>query len=77
MHKQQKLYSFILKLNTKIYCFYTYKIPNLNDILKFFNFSNKFIIVECNGKICSKQEWNNILLSNKFHINLITIVGGG
>ncbi len=77
MQNQQKLYSFILKLNTKTYYFYTYKIPSLNDILKFFNFLNKLIIVECNGKICLQQEWNNILVSNKFNINLITIVGGG
>ncbi len=77
MQNQQKLYSFILKLNTKTYYFYTYKIPSLNDILKFFNFLNKLIIVECNGKICPQQEWNNILVSNKFNINLITIVGGG
>ncbi len=77
MNKQQKLFSFFIKLNTKTYFFYTYKIPSINDILKFFNFLNKFIIVECNGKICSQQEWNNILLSNNSHINLITIVGGG
>ncbi len=77
MDKQQKLFYFTLKFNTKAYCFYTYKIPSLNDILKFFNFSNPLIIVECNGKICSQQEWDDILVSNKFHINLITIVGGG
>ncbi len=77
MDKQKKLFNFIIKFNTKTYYFYSYKIPSLKDILKFFNFSNPLIIVECNGKICSPQKWNDILVSNKFHINLITIVGGG
>lgn len=51
--------------------------PNLQAILHYFNYKPSLVVVELNGKVCSKQHWSKILINNNDKIETVTIVGGG
>jgi sulfur carrier protein len=49
----------------------------LLDLLHYFNYNLTTLVLERNNFICSKQNWNNILVENDDRIEIVTIVGGG
>lgn len=63
--------------NGEAYNILSYKIFNLEDLIKFFNYKQNLVVVEYNGKIVHSQNWKNISLKKNDRIELVTIVGGG
>ena len=49
----------------------------LLDLLHYFNYNLTTLVLEHNNFICSKHNWNNILVENSDRIEIVTIVGGG
>lgn len=62
-------------LNGEIY--YTKQEINLFNLLVYFNYDNKLLVLEYNKTICNKTNWNSIFLQNQDKIEVVTIVGGG
>jgi sulfur carrier protein len=62
-------------LNGEIY--YTKQEINLFDLLVYFNYNNKLLVLEYNKTICNKANWNFIFLQDQDKIEIVTIVGGG
>jgi len=63
--------------NGESYNLLSYKVFNLEDLIKFFNYKRNLVVVEYNGKIVHPQKWKKILLKKNDQIELVTIVGGG
>lgn len=49
----------------------------LLNLIEYFNFDNKLLVLEYNDLICKKQNWNNIFIKDQDKIEIVTIVGGG
>jgi sulfur carrier protein len=63
--------------NGESYNILSYKIFNIEDLIKFFNYKQNLVVVEYNSKILHPQNWRKIFLKNNDRIELVTIVGGG
>ena len=61
--------------NGKQYCIN--KTIKLIDLIKYFDIQDSLIIIEYNGSICQKKNWNIYNINNNDKIEIITIVGGG
>ena len=57
--------------------YYTNDTITLFDLLNYFDYNLKVLILEYNGFIYSKKKWNQILITNNDRIEIISIVGGG
>jgi sulfur carrier protein len=62
-------------LNGKEY--YTEIKITLTQLVDYFSYDTRVLILEYNNFICNKQKWNNIFVNNNDRIEIITIVGGG
>tara|TARA_B110000977_G_scaffold199079_1_gene285420 strand:- start:511 stop:723 length:213 start_codon:yes stop_codon:yes gene_type:complete len=62
-------------LNSYKYSYY--KKITLTQLLIYFNYSSKLIVLEYNGLICLKSEWDKIFVEDNDRIELVTVVGGG
>ena len=49
----------------------------LSNLIEYFNFNNKLLVLEYNNFICKKQNWNKIFIKDQDRIEIVTIVGGG
>ena len=47
------------------------------DLIKYFHYNLDLLVVEYNGTICTKSDWNIINVKTKDILEIITIVGGG
>ena len=72
-----KKFSIKIFFNGESYNILSYKIFNLEDLIKFFNYKQNLVVVEYNGKIVHSQNWKKIFLKKNDRIELVTIVGGG
>jgi len=72
-----KKFSIIFFFNGEEYNLQTFKMFNINDLLKFFNFKQSLVVLEYNGKILPTKMWSKIRLKNKDKVEIVTIVGGG
>ena len=63
--------------NGESYNILSYKIFNIEDLIKFFNYKKNLVVVEYNGKIVHPQNWRKTFLKKNDKIELVTIVGGG
>ena len=50
---------------------------NLNELLTYFDYNSALLVLEYNNFICNKKDWNQIFITNKDKIEIVTIVGGG
>ena len=57
--------------------FFSDKVINLSDIIKYFNYNSSLLVLEYNNFICPKKDWDTIFINNKDQIEIVTIVGGG
>lgn len=72
-----KLFSFKITFNNQKYLIKTPKPLSLDQIIKFFDYKQNLIVLECNKKILSQTSNTKKILKNKDEIETITIVGGG
>ena len=47
------------------------------DLIHYFGYNKSLLVVEYNQFVCSKMEWNKILIQDNDKIEIVTIVGGG
>ena len=47
------------------------------ELISYFNYNTSLLVLEYNNLICTKKDWNNILIKNNDRIEIVTIVGGG
>ena len=52
-------------------------IIDVEKLLAYFNYDTYLVVLEYNGIIYSKQDWNKIFLKENDKFEIITIVGGG
>ena len=57
--------------------YYTQSNLTLFELITYFNYDTSILVLEYNNLICNKLDWNNIFISNKDKIEIVTIVGGG
>ena len=64
-----------LKLNGIIY---EYISPlSLTELLDYLGFNHDVILIDYNGTIIQKQNWNAIKVQNQDNIEILTLAGGG
>ena len=63
--------------NGELYNLQTYKLFNLKDLIRFFNYKENLVVLEYNGKILNPKNWLKIKLKNHDKLEILTIVGGG
>nr|YP_010152780.1 Thiamine biosynthesis protein [Olisthodiscus luteus]YP_010152850.1 Thiamine biosynthesis protein [Olisthodiscus luteus]QQW50441.1 Thiamine biosynthesis protein [Olisthodiscus luteus]QQW50511.1 Thiamine biosynthesis protein [Olisthodiscus luteus] len=49
----------------------------IKELIFFLDLNLDLIVIECNKKILPKKLWQNYFLTEKTHIEILTIVGGG
>ena len=49
----------------------------LYDLIYYFNYNDKLLVLEYNKLICNQNSWERILISDFDIIEIVTIVGGG
>jgi len=59
------------------YRYSCYQQITLSKLLAYFNYPTKLIVLEYNGLICSRPQWNKVYIKNNDRIELVTVVGGG
>jgi sulfur carrier protein len=47
------------------------------ELINYFNYNTSLLVLEYNNFICTKKNWDKILLKNNDRIEIVTIVGGG
>ena len=57
--------------------YFSDKVINLSDIIKYFDYNSSLLVLEYNNFICPKKEWDSIFIKDKDRIEIVTIVGGG
>ncbi len=57
--------------------YFSDKIINLLDIIRYFNYNSSLLVLEYNSFICPKKDWDSIFINDKDNIEIVTIVGGG
>lgn len=55
----------------------TYDYFTLAQLLYYFNYSQRFFVVEYNDLICDQKHWSKIKINTNDRIEIVTIVGGG
>lgn len=49
----------------------------ISDLISYFAYNKSLLVVEYNKFICSKTEWDQIVIQDNDKIEIVTIVGGG
>jgi len=57
--------------------FFSDKVINLSDIIRYFNYNSSLLVLEYNHFICPKKNWDTIFINDEDQIEIVTIVGGG
>jgi thiamine biosynthesis protein ThiS len=47
------------------------------ELINYFNYNTSLLVLEYNNLICTKKNWDQIIIKNKDQIEIVTIVGGG
>jgi thiamine biosynthesis protein ThiS len=47
------------------------------ELICYFNYNTSLLVLEYNNLICTKKNWNTIVIQNNDQIEIVTIVGGG
>ena len=47
------------------------------ELINYFNYNTSLLVLEYNNLICSKNDWDKIIIKNDDKIEIVTIVGGG
>ena len=47
------------------------------ELINYFNYNTSLLVLEYNNLICTKKNWDKILIQNNDKIEIVTIVGGG
>jgi len=47
------------------------------ELVNYFNYNTSLLVLEYNGLICNKKNWNKIYINTNDKIEIVTIVGGG
>lgn len=47
------------------------------ELLKYLGLNPRLVAVEYNGEILHRQFWENTIMQNSDHLEIVTIVGGG
>ena len=47
------------------------------ELISYFNYNTSLLVLEYNNLICTKKNWDQIIIKNKDQIEIVTIVGGG
>ena len=47
------------------------------ELICYFNYNTSLLVLEYNNLICTKKDWNTIVIQNNDQIEIVTIVGGG
>jgi thiamine biosynthesis protein ThiS len=63
------------RLNGQTYC--TQHDLTIFELIKYFNYNTSLLVLEYNHFICTKKNWNKIIVQNNDRIEIVTIVGGG
>lgn len=63
--------------NGEYYYLQTYKLFTLTDLILFFDYKEKQIVLEHNEKISNNKHWSLSKVKNCDHLEILTIVGGG
>ena len=53
------------------------KVQSIQDLLEHFNIHPASVVIDRNGSIPPRQEWKEIFLEEKDHIEIIRFVSGG
>ncbi len=53
------------------------EVHSIQDLVQHFKLHPAIVVVDRNGSIAPRQEWEDILLKEEDHIELIRFVGGG
>ena len=57
--------------------YYTEQYISLLELINYFKYNTSLLVIEYNGLVCNKKDWNNIFINNNDKIEIVTIVGGG
>jgi thiamine biosynthesis protein ThiS len=57
--------------------YFSHKKLTILDIINYFGYSTSLLVLEHNGFVSNKDNWNNTFVQNNDIIEIITIVGGG
>ena len=49
----------------------------ITQVLEYFNYGKTFLVLEKNGSICLKENWDSTSVNSMDKIEIITIMGGG
>ena len=49
----------------------------ISDLVNYFGYNKSLLVIEYNQFICSRSQWNKILIQDNDKIEIVTIVGGG
>ena len=49
----------------------------ISDLVHYFGYNKSLLVIEYNQFICTKSQWNKILIQDNDKIEIVTIVGGG
>jgi len=47
------------------------------ELINYFNYNTSLLVLEYNNLVCTKKNWDKIIIKNKDRIEIVTIVGGG
>jgi sulfur carrier protein len=57
--------------------YYTTNSISLLELLKYFDYNSSLLVLEYNKFVCSRKNWDKILINENDMIEIVTIVGGG
>lgn len=57
--------------------YYTQQDINLLDLINYFQYNTSLLVLEYNGLVCNKKDWDHVFINNDDKIEIVTIVGGG
>jgi len=57
--------------------YYTHDDITLLNLVEYFAFDSKLLVLEYNNLVCKKQNWDKIFINDQDKIEVVTIVGGG
>lgn len=49
----------------------------ISDLIHYFGYNQELLVVEYNQFICTKLDWEKIIIQHKDKLEIVTIVGGG
>ena len=57
--------------------YFTKRDLTIFELINYFNYNTSLLVLEYNNLICTKKNWDKIIIKNNDRIEIVTIVGGG